>query len=111
MAENEPSEQELAERLAEELERLKVSDVLLQTYYTISSLGYRRLSTEGRDLDQARLAIDALRALGPVLEGHVPAELSRDFGQVTANMQLAYAKAVAETGPEPPAEPSSEGAV
>ena len=90
------SERELVEQLQAELGRLKVSDLLLQTVYTISSLGYHRLSGENKDLEQARLAIDALRALVPVLEGAVPDEAVRDFNQVLANMQLAYASAAAE---------------
>ena len=57
-----------SEQLEEELKTLKVSDLLVQTLYTVSSLGYRRLSEQDRDLDQARLAIEALRALVPVLE-------------------------------------------
>jgi hypothetical protein len=90
------SEQELVEQLQAELSRLKVSDLLLQTVYTISSLGYHRLSGENKDLEQARLAIEALKALLPVLEGAVPAEAVRDFNQVLANMKLAYASAAAE---------------
>jgi hypothetical protein len=94
-----PSEDErkLVEQLQAELSRLKVSDLLLQTVYTISSLGYHRLSGENKDLDQARLAIEALKALLPVLEGAAPAEAVRDFNQVLANMQLAYAAAVEES--------------
>jgi hypothetical protein len=59
----------------------------------VSSLGYRKLSEEDRDLDQARLAIETLTALLPVLEGTVADELVRDFKQVTSNLQLAYADA------------------
>jgi hypothetical protein len=94
-----PSEDErqLVEQLQAELSRLKVSDLLLQTVYTISSLGYHRLSGENKDLDQARLAIEALKALLPVLEGAAPADAVRDFNQVLANMQLAYAAAVEES--------------
>jgi hypothetical protein len=89
-------ERELIEELQTELSKLKVSDLLLQTLYSISSLGYHRLSGETRDLEQAQLAIDALRALVPVLEGAVPAEALRDFSQVLSNLQLAYAAAVDE---------------
>lgn len=98
------SDAELQERLEQELKRLKVSDVLLQSCYTISSLGYGKMTAppEERDLEQARLAIDALRALTPLLEGTLPAELTRDLSQVTANMQLAYAKAVSEGGEPKP---------
>jgi hypothetical protein len=112
---DQPSEEELAARLQEELKRLRVSDLLVQTLYTVSSLGYQKLAGEQRDLPQARLAIEALRALLPVLEGEVPAEVHRDFGQVVANMQLAYASAVREAAPaasEPeaakPDEPKAE---
>jgi hypothetical protein len=97
VAEDQPpaDEQELVEQLQAELGRLKVSDLLLQTVYTISSLGYHRLSGESKDLEQARLAIDALKALLPVLQGAVPDEAVRDFNQVLVNLQLAYASAVA----------------
>jgi hypothetical protein len=92
-----PEERELIEELQAELSRLKVSDLLLQTMYTVSSLGYHRLSGENKDLDQARLAIDALKALVSVLEGAVADDAVRDFNQVVANMQLAYAAAARET--------------
>jgi hypothetical protein len=88
-------EQVSAEELLQVLRDLKVSDLLVQTLSTVSSLAYHRLSDEHRDLEQARLAIEALRALVPVLAGAVPPELMRDFEQVTANLQLAYAEAAA----------------
>ena len=97
MAEDPTSEErELIEELQAELAKLKVSDLLLQTLYSVSSLGYHRVSGDTKDLDQAKLAIEALRALVPVLEGAVPAETLRDFNQVVANLQLAYADAVKE---------------
>jgi hypothetical protein len=88
-----PTDEELMQQLEEELKKLKVSDLLVQTLYTVSSLGYRKLSEEDRDLEQARLAIEALRALVPVLEGTVGDDVVRDFRQVTSNLQLAYADA------------------
>ena len=94
------SDEELREQLEEQLRNLKISDLLVQTLYTVSSLGYARLAAEQRDLEQARIAIEALRALVPVLAGSVPEEVSRDFGQVTANLQLAYAKAVSDAPEE-----------
>ena len=96
-----PGDEELLRQVEEELRKLKVSDVLLQTVYTVSSLGYRRLSKEDRDLEQAKLAIESLRALVPVLADAVPPELKRDLDQMVANMQLAYAGAAAEPEPEP----------
>jgi hypothetical protein len=107
----EPTDEQLLEQVEDELRRLKVSDLLVQSVYTVSSLGYRRLTRDDLDLEQARLAIDALGALIPVLEGSVPGELVRDLNQVKANMQLAYAKAVSEAGAESPQpeSPDAEG--
>ena len=82
------------EELLEALKQLKVSDVLVQSLSTISSLAFHRLSAEHRDLDQARVAIEVLRALQPVLRESLPREVARDFEAVTANLQLAYAEAV-----------------
>ena len=89
------SQEELLEQLEAELKKLKVSDVLVQTVFTVSSLGYRSLGEEARDLEQAKLAIDALGAVVPLLKGAVADEVHRDLEQMVANMQLAYAKAAA----------------
>ena len=84
------------EELLERIRQLKVSDVLLSILPTVAQLGYAKLEPEGRDLEQAKLAIESLRALTPVLAGLVPDEVVHDFEQATANLQLAYAKAVGE---------------
>jgi hypothetical protein len=95
------NDEQLAQQLAEELRRLRIEDVLIQTLITISSIGYRRLGltedTKGdRDLQQAKLAIDTMTALTPVLENVVPEELIREFNQSVASLQLAYAQAAGE---------------
>lgn len=97
----------LAEELAEELRKLRVEDVLVNTLMTVSSIGYRRLGAtedtrEDRDLEQTRLAIDTMRALTPVLEAFLPAELVRDFNSSVANLQLAYVEAAREASPGAP---------
>ena len=89
------------EELLEHIRRMKVSDLLLSTISTVAQLGYAKLEPAGRDLEQAKLAIESLRAIVPVLEGAVPEEVLRDFNQVTANLQLAYAKAADESTKEP----------
>ena len=107
MAEEEKQPEALtAEELLEHIRRMKVSDLLLSTITTVAQLGYAKLDPAGRDLEQAKLAIESLRAIVPLLEGAVPEEVLRDFNQVTANLQLAYAKA-AEEGAE--AQPDSPG--
>ena len=102
-------QERLAAELAEELRKLRVEDVLVNTLLTVSSVGYRRLgltedTREDRDLEQPRLAIETMRALTPVLERVVPPELVADFTSSVANLQLAYAKAASEEPPEPDAE-------
>ena len=94
------SEEQVARELAEELRKLKVEAVLVSVLVQISASGYRRLglteeTKDDRDLDQAKLAIDTMKALTPVLGQVVPAELIRDFDSSIANLQLAYAKAAA----------------
>jgi hypothetical protein len=105
-----PEDEITPEQLAEAIRRMRISDLLLSTLSTLAQLGYAKLEPASRDLEQARLAIDALRALTPVLEGAVPDEALRDFRQVIANLQLAYASAADEGSPaadaeETPAEP------
>ena len=91
------AEEELSpEELLEHIRQMKVSDLLLSMLPTIAQLGYAKLEPEGRDLEQAKLAIESLRALTPVLAGSVPEDILHDFEQATANLQLAYAKAVGE---------------
>jgi len=99
-------QEQLARELADELRRLRIEDVLIQTLITISSIGYRRLgltedTKDDRDLGQARLAIETMTALTPVLDDVVPAELIRDFQQSVASLQLAYAQASGEKADEP----------
>ena len=92
MAEHEAAAEEQLD--AEQLIRqLKVGDLLLGTLASLVQLGYAKLG-EG-EVDEARLAIDALRALVPVLEGAAAEDAIRDLRQATANLQLAYADLVA----------------
>ena len=88
-----PTEDELREAFA----KIRVGDVLVNALMATVSLGFRHVSGEGRDLGQAKLAIESLRALEPVLrEGGVEEAVLRDLEQARANLQLAYAKAVSE---------------
>lgn len=93
---SQPTEEELLEKLEEELRKLTVADILLQTALTLSSLGYRKLGQEDRDLPQARAAIEGLKAIVPVLEASVPEQTAKDLHQVVANLQLAYASAAGD---------------
>jgi hypothetical protein len=88
-----PTEDELRDAL----DKVGVADILLNALSAIASIGFRRVSAEARDLEQARLAIESLRALDPVLrEGGVDEAIVRDLEQARTNLQLAYAAAVGE---------------
>jgi hypothetical protein len=94
-------EERIAHDLAEELRKLRVEDVLVNTLVHVSSIGYRRLglteeSREERDLAQSRLAIDTMQALVPVLQDFLPGELMASFEEQIANLQLAYVRAAKE---------------
>lgn len=82
------------EELAKQIRALKVSDLVLSTVSTLGQLAYVKL--DAKELDQARLAIDAIAALLPTLEGHLEEPVLRDFNQLLANVRLSYASAMSE---------------
>ena len=88
-------EQPSPDELLDAVRQMKVSDLLLSTAATLAQLGFAKLDESTRDLEQARLAIEGMKALLGALEGAVPAEVHRDFSQVVANLQIAYAEAAA----------------
>ena len=92
-----PTPEELADRFVAELQKAKVSDLLAETCSVIASLGYAKLAPDTRDLEDARVAIEALKALAPLL----PEAAGRDIRQVTANLQLAFAEIAAGASPAP----------
>ena len=85
------------EQIVEQIKKLKVSDVLLSTVTTVAQLGYAKLEADAKDLEQARLAIEVLSAIIPMLDAHIPGEISRDLHAMLANLQLAFANTA--TGP------------
>jgi hypothetical protein len=80
-----------ADQLLDELRKAKPEELIVHSASLFASLAYGKLAPETRDLAQAQLSIEALKALIGVL----PEELGRDFNTVVANLQLAYADAAA----------------
>jgi len=107
VAEEEPqaSQSPSAEEAAEQLKAIKVADLLVQAASGLISLGSLRLAGDQRDLGQARLAIDSLRALEPVVREQLSSDLADELQRAVAGMQLAFAEAVNE--PAEPAVPST----
>jgi hypothetical protein len=85
----------------QQLRELKLGQFLLSTAATLASLAFGKI--EAGDLAEARLAIDALSALVPLLQGQIDDEARRGLEQALANLKLAYASAVSA-----PSEPPSE---
>ena len=104
MSQQEPSEAEMRAALEEQMRRITVQDVLIQTVVTLINLGGRRLGLAGppeeageRDLQQARLAIEGARALVPLL----PQEDLGPVRDALSQLQMAYVQlAQAAEGPE-----------
>ncbi len=85
LAEPEPTIDDLIEQIG----GMKLAQFLLSTAVTVASLTFGKLAAG--ELDEARLGIDALAALLPLLDG----DARRDLAQTLANLQIAYADAVA----------------
>ena len=87
------SDEEMQAAFEEELKRIRVEDVLLQTVVTLVNLAGRRLGLaqggeEERDLEQARLAIDGARALLPLC----PDDQMGPVKQALTQLQMAFAQ-------------------
>lgn len=98
------TEEEMRARLEEELRRITVPDVLLQTIVSLVNLGGQRLgltpdTEDMRDLEQARLAIEGVRALLPILED-LDAEQMRPVREALSQLQMAYAQLARSAGTE-----------
>jgi hypothetical protein len=106
MSQQEPSEEELRAALEEQMRRITVQDVLIQTVVTLINLGGRRLGLAGppeqagdKDVEQARLAIEGARALVPLLPQDQELGPVRD---ALSRLQMAYVQE-SQGAPEAPA--------
>lgn len=97
-----PEEAEAFARFQEELRRMTVGEHLTTMLQSIAALAVRKMGpmteTAGdRDLAQAKLAIDAFRALLPVLEDSISAEEAGAHRSVLSELQLAYVAVLRQT--------------
>jgi hypothetical protein len=105
MSEQQPSEEELRAALEEQMKRITVEDVLLQTTVTLVNLSGRRLTAEGeKDLDQARLGIEGVRALLPLC----PQDQVGPIREALSQLQMLFARESQEPGAPPPPKPEPE---
>jgi hypothetical protein len=80
------------EGLMDALRQAKVRELLLSTVSTLASVAYGKL--ESADLPEAKLAIDGVGAIVPLLSGEIEPGMLRDLEQALTNLRLAYADAV-----------------
>ena len=96
------------DELREALKKIRVEDVLLQTAATLIDIAARRMGLADEDgpkqLDQAKLAIEGIRALQPLMTEEQQTAVREPLSQ----LQMAYAREAA--GGAAPAKPSDEEA-
>jgi hypothetical protein len=117
----EPTEEELRAAYEAQIKQIRIEHVLLENVVTIANLGLRRTglapgTEDERDPEQVRIAIDAIRALLPLLEASMP-EQAAQIRDALSQLQFAFVKiggagaeagAAAPTAPPPSQQPPSE---
>ena len=91
-----PTEEELRAAYEAEIKKIRVEHVLLEHVVTLVNLGLRRTglqpgTEEERDVEQVRVAIDAIRALVPLLERTAPEQIG-PIRDALSQLQLAFVK-------------------
>jgi hypothetical protein len=93
-----PSEEELRARIEEQLRTVRVQDLLLESVVGVINLTARRIAKEDeRDLEQARVGIEATRALVDLLDPEQAEQVRSALSQV----QVLYARQAGGGEPEP----------
>ena len=117
-----PSEEELRAAYEAELKKIKVEHILLEQVVSLINLGMRRTgmapgTEDERDVDQVRLAIEAVRALLPLVEPAAGPQAGA-LRDALSQLQLAYVRlgggpggagAEAEAPPAAPEAPGDPG--
>jgi len=87
------SEEELRARIDEQLRKVRVQDLLLETAVSVLNLTARRIAKEDeRDLDQAKVGIEAVRSLVELLDPEPAAQVRNAISEV----QMLYAREAQE---------------
>jgi hypothetical protein len=88
-----PTEEELKAQLEEEIRNVRVEDVVLQSVVSILNLAARRIAKDDeRDLAQAKVGIDAARALVDLVKPEAQSQLR----QAISELQVLYARHAGE---------------
>ena len=85
-----PSEEELRARIEDQLRQVRVQDLLVESAASIVNLTARRIAKpDEQDLEQARIGIEAVRALVDLIDGEVEGQIRGALSE----LQLLYARA------------------
>jgi hypothetical protein len=107
-----PTEEELRAAYEAEIKKISVEQVVLEQVVTLINLGMRRTglapgTEDERDLDQVRLAIEAIRGQLPLFEQSAPQQLG-PIRDALSQLQLAYVR-LGGSPSEAPAAPGVPG--
>jgi hypothetical protein len=114
--EDQLSDEELRAAYEEQLKRVRVEDVLVQTIVSLLNLGGRKAglapgTEDEKDMEQVRQAVEATRALMPLVEDvlGVGGDEIKQLRDVLAQLQMAYAREAKPGEGSPPAEDDPQG--
>lgn len=115
-ATGQPSEEELRAAYEAEIKKIRVEQILLEQVVSIINLGMRRTgltpgTEDERDVVQVRVAIEAVRALLPLLERTAPTQAGQ-IRDALSQLQLAFVRLGGAAGPQSEpgaAEPGAAG--
>jgi Domain of unknown function (DUF1844) len=95
---DEEDSEEMRERIEEALEKLSIAQYLLDMAVELASLAYLKMgippdvNAKFKDMEQARLAIDAVDAIVQVLGDRIPEEAVSALTGTVDNLKMNFAK-------------------
>ena len=87
-----PDAQETLEAMLNAIREAPVAQLVVSSISTFASAAYGKLGN--KDLPEAKIAIDSIAALIPIVEDQLDEQMRRDLGQALTSLKLAYADAV-----------------
>jgi hypothetical protein len=93
---DQPSEAELQAAYEAEIKKIRVEQIVLEQVVSLVNMGMRRTglspgTEDERDVGQVRIAIEAVRALLPLIEQTAPPQ-ARAIREALTQLQLAYVR-------------------
>lgn len=91
-------QEELINKLQEEIDKLTTKDIVIQMMMSLSSLAYKKMglpqgtNDKYKDKSQAKLAIDSFEALYRAVSEEVSAQENENLKSSLSNLQLNFVK-------------------